>query len=147
MKWLIYFPPEVVLVVKNGNFTFGLLELILTDEVAWSTPFPPVVPSNGHAWWCYISIVRAHIGIWSGRSIPTQYWLIVVKNDNFICVWLQLIFADEVAYLPPLVWASSGEEWWFYNSTFRAHIGRWTGRSTPSSSFYWSLMVILHLYC
>ena len=25
----------------------------------------------------------------------------MVKNDNFICVWLELIFADEVADLPP----------------------------------------------
>ena len=159
MKWQIY-PP------RSGFSCQELQFYIWTDRAhidrwsGWSTPFPPVVPSNGHEWWCYISTVRAHIGIWSDRSTPTHYYLIVVKNDNFICVWLQLIFADEVAYLPPWyehpvvkngdftilhleliladeladlppVVASSGHEWWFYICTVRAHNVRCSGRSTP----------------
>ena len=28
----------------------------------------------------------------------------MVKNDNFIFVWLEFIFADEVADLPPHYW-------------------------------------------
>ena len=37
-----------------------------------------------------------------------------------------------LADLPPPVEASSGQEWHFYISTFRAHIGRSSsGRSTP----------------
>ena len=39
--------------------------------------------------------------------------------------------ADQLADLPPLVEASSGQEWQFYFSTVRAHIGRSTGKSTP----------------
>ena len=49
-------------------------------------------------------------------------------------VLLELILADQladqVAYLPPIL-ASSGQEWQFYISTVRVHIGRSTGRSTP----------------
>ena len=44
---------------------------------------------------------------------------------------LELILADQLADLTPLVVASSGPEWQFYISTIRAHSGRSTGRSTP----------------
>ena len=50
---------------------------------------------------------------------------------------LDLILADQLADLPPIL-ASSGPEWQFYISTIRAHIGRSTGRSTPQ---YWHLVV------
>ena len=45
--------------VKNGNFTFLLLELILADEVA---DLPPIVASSGQEWQYHISTVRDHIG-------------------------------------------------------------------------------------
>ena len=63
------------LLVKNGNFTFLLLELILAD-------LPPVVASSGQEWQFYIATVRAHIGRSSGRSAP-QVDLPVDLNGNF----------------------------------------------------------------
>ena len=45
---------------------------------------------------------------------------------------LELILADRLADLPP-VQASSGEERQFHIPTVRAHTGRSTGRSTPST--------------
>ena len=56
----------------------------------------------------------------------------MVINANFIFLPLELILADHLADLPP-VEASSGQEWQFHISTVRAHIGRSSGRSTPSS--------------
>ena len=41
-------PPYWHLVIKNGNFTFLLLELILADEVA-DLP-PPLLASSGQEW-------------------------------------------------------------------------------------------------
>ena len=38
--------------------------------------------------------------------------------------------ADQLTDLPMVV-ASSGQEWQYEISTFRAHIGRSTGRSSP----------------
>ena len=79
--------------VNNGNFTFVLLELILAD-------LPPP---------------------------PPKLWHLVVKNGNFTFVLLELILADEVADLladlPSPVVACHGQEWQFYISTVRAHIG------------------------
>ena len=60
MKWQIYSAQNWLLVVKNGNFTFLLLELILADGVA-DLPFPELA-SSGQEWQFYISTVRAHIG-------------------------------------------------------------------------------------
>ena len=51
MKWQIY-PPEVVLVVKNCNFTFGLIELILTDEV---DDLPPSLQ------WCHLMVMNGDV--------------------------------------------------------------------------------------
>ena len=45
--------------VKNANFTFLLLELILADQLA---DLPPVQASSGQEWQFHISTVRAHIG-------------------------------------------------------------------------------------
>ena len=55
----------------------------------------------------------------------------MVNNGNRTFLLLELIWADQLADLPP-VEASSGQEWHFHISTVRAHIGRSTGRSTPS---------------
>ena len=99
--------------VKNGNFTLLLLELILADEVADLL-----------------------------ADLTPQYLLLVVKNGDLTFLLLDLILADEVADLladlPPPVVATGGQEWWFYISTVRAHIGRWSGRSTH---YYWLLVV------
>ena len=127
--------------VKNGNFTFLLLELVLSDEVAdVLADIPPVLPSSGQEWQIHISTVRAHIGRWRGRSTP-QYWHLVVKNGDFTFLLLELVLSDEVADvladLPPVL-PSSGQEWQIHISTVRAHIGRWRGRSTPQ---YWHLVV------
>ena len=46
----------------------------------------------------------------------------MVKNDDFIFLLIELILADQVANLPPGE-AYSGQEWQFYISTVRAHIG------------------------
>ena len=54
--------------VKNGDMTFLLLELILADQLAdLPPPPPPVVASGGQEWQYEISTVRANIG----RSPPT----------------------------------------------------------------------------
>ena len=61
--WQIYSPQYRHLVVKNGNFTFLLLELILADLL------PQVQASSGQEWPFHISTVRAHIGRSTGRSV------------------------------------------------------------------------------
>ena len=66
--------------------------------------------------------VTAHIGRSTGRSTP-QYWHLVVKNGNFTFLLWELILADQLAALPPVV-ASSCQEWQFPISTVRDHIGR-----------------------
>ena len=63
--------------VKNGNFTFVLLELILADQLA-DLPPPPVEACSGQEWQFHISTVRAYIWRSTGRL-------------------LELILADEVA--------------------------------------------------
>ena len=88
------------LVVKNGNFTFLLVELILADQVA---DLPPVLASSGQEWQFHIVTVRTHIGRFTGRSFP-QYWHLVVKNSNFTFLLLELILADLLADLPPQYW-------------------------------------------
>ena len=65
--------------------------------------------SSGQEWQFHICTVRAHIGRSTGRS-TLQYWHLVVKNGDFTFLLLELIIADQVADLPPLV-ASSGQEW------------------------------------
>ena len=77
--------------VKNGNITFLLLELILADQLA---DLPLVEASSGQEWQYYISTFRAHIG------------------------------------------RSTGQEWQYEISTFKAHIGRSTGRS---SATHWQI--------
>ena len=55
----------------------------------------------------------------------------MAKNGNFTFILLELILADQLADLPnPPLEVSSGQEWQFEISTFTAHIGRSTGRST-----------------
>ena len=55
--------------VKNGNLTFLLLELILADHLADLTP--QVQTSSGQEWQFHISTVRAPIGRSPGIS-PLQ---------------------------------------------------------------------------
>ena len=74
------------LVVKNRNFTFLLLELILADHLA---DLPPVETSSGQEWQFHISTVRAH----TGRSS-------VLKYGNFTFLLSELILADQLADLP-----------------------------------------------
>ena len=60
------------LVVKNGNFTFLLLELILTDHLSDITP--QVQTSSGQEWQYEIATVRAHIGRLTDISSSGQEW-------------------------------------------------------------------------
>ena len=52
---------------------------------------------------------------------------------------LEFILADQLADLPSPIVASNGQEWQYVISTVRLHIGRSTGRSTPSRK--WHLVV------
>ena len=74
-------------VLKYGNFTFLLLELILADQVA---DLPHIEASSGQEWQFHISTVRAHIGR------PN-----VLKYGNFTFLLLELILADHLSDLPP----------------------------------------------
>ena len=51
--------------VKNGNFTFLLIEFILADQLA---DLPPSEACSGQEWQFHICTVRAHIG----RSTPSR---------------------------------------------------------------------------
>ena len=57
------------LVVKNGNFTFLLLDLILADEVAdLLAVYPPVLASSGQEWQFLIGLsflIRNERALWS----------------------------------------------------------------------------------
>ena len=48
-----------------------------------------------------------------------------------IFLMLELILADQLAYLLPLLKASSGQEWQYEISTVRGQTGRSTGISSP----------------
>ena len=65
--------------VKNGDMTFLLLELIWEDQLA---DLPPVEACSGQEWHFHISTVRAHIGI-------------------FTFLHLELMLADQLADLHP----------------------------------------------
>ena len=60
------------LVVRNGNFTYLLLELILADQQADLTP--QVQTSSGQEWQYEISTVRAHIIKSNDISSSGQEW-------------------------------------------------------------------------
>ena len=138
---------------------------------------PPVEASSGQEWQFKISILTAHIGRSSGRSKPPWQRHLVAKNGNFRFLFLKLIQADQVADLNPLqrhlvdkngnfrflflkviqadqvadlnppVEASSGQEWKFQISIFKAHIGRSSGRSKhPGRGIQWPRMAILDFY-
>ena len=113
------------LVVRNGNFTFLLLEFILADQLADLPPkYWHLVVKNDN----FTSLLlRVHIDRSTGRSTP-HYWHLVVQNSNFTFLLLEFILADQP---PPQVLAPIGQEWQFYISTVRVHIGRSHGRSTP----------------
>ena len=100
--------------VKNGNFTFLQLELILADQLA--DLIPQGQSSSGQEWQYEISTVRAHIGRSNGISTSQQ-------ECQFQILLLELILAD----LPLLVATASDEEWQYEISTVRPYIGRSTG--------------------
>ena len=60
------------LLVKNGDITFLLLELLLAEEVAdlLADLHPPVVTCSGQEWQFHISTVRDDIDGLTGRSTP-----------------------------------------------------------------------------
>ena len=58
--------------VKNGNFTFLELELILADQLADLTPQRQT--ASGEEWQHEISTVRAHIIQSNGLSSSGQEW-------------------------------------------------------------------------
>ena len=57
--------------------------------------------SSGQEWQFHISPVRAHIGRSSGRSTPSQYWHLVLKNGDMTFLLLELILADQLTDLSP----------------------------------------------
>ena len=110
--------------VKNGNFTFLLLELIL----AYQLPdlLPTVQVSSGQEWQFHIPTVRAHFCRSIGRSTPLlkassgQEWQCHISN-------VRAHIGSSTGRSTPLVQAFSGQEWQFHIPSVRAHIGR----STP----------------
>ena len=71
--------------------------------------------SSQEEWQFYISTVGAHIDRSTGRSTP-QYIHLVVKNENFTFLLLELILTDKLADL------------------------------LPSRVIYWSRLTISHFY-
>ena len=107
------------LVVKNGNFTLLLLELIQARSISRLTS--PLLA----IYWSRMVISHCYC--------QSSYWSIKWQISQQIY---------------HLLLASSRQEWQFYISVVKAHIGRSSGRSTPcSSSIQWSRMVISHCYC
>ena len=80
--------------VKNGNFTFLLLQFILANEVAG-------LPS-----WYWLLVVK------NGDFSFLLLELILADE-----------VADLLADLPPVL-TSSGQEWEFYISSVTVHIGK-----------------------
>ena len=85
--------------VKNGDFTFLPLEIILVYQLA---DLPPSRSASGSEGQFQIFTVRDHIGRSTGTPTP-QYWHVVVKNGNFRFLLLGIILAYQLADLPPLV--------------------------------------------
>ena len=80
--------------VKNGNFTFLLLEFILADQLA---DLPLVQASSGQEWQFHISTVRAHIGRSTGRSTPPVEASSARHHGMYImgCIWQPLWILEE----------------------------------------------------
>ena len=129
MKWQIYPPWYWHLVVKNGNFTFLLLGVILADKVPDLPPqYWHLLVKNSNITILLLELILAD----EVADLPPWYWHLVVKNGNFI-------FSTFRGYIgrlngrstptPVLAscgqeWPSTSQEWQFHNSTVRAHIGR-----------------------
>ena len=71
------------------------------------TDLPAIVALSAQEWQFHIPTVRAHIGRSTAYLTPC-WWHLVVKNGNFTFLLLELILADQLADLPPLVVTSSG---------------------------------------
>ena len=126
-----------ILVPRNGNFRFLLLQVVQADQLAYH---PPVEASSGQEWQFQIAIVKGHIGKSTGRSTPPSrgiqwprmsisdcycsrsyrqinwqmylpwYRYPVARNCNFRLLFLQVIQADQLADVPPPhVEASNGQ--------------------------------------
>ena len=81
----------------KGNFRFLLLEIILADQLAGLTPSRSASGSEGQF---QISTVRDHIGISTSRStLPVD--LPVDLKGNFRFLLLEIILADQLAHLTP----------------------------------------------
>ena len=80
--------------LKNGNFTFLLLEIILADELA--DLLSPVVVKNGDFTFLLLEIILA--------DLPP----VVVKNGDFTLLLLELILEDAVTDLLADLPSSSG---------------------------------------
>ena len=119
MRWQIYwqiYPPPCHLVVRNGDFTFLLLELLLADEVADLSPQMSTDPLN-------TTTLKL-------ADLPP--WHLVVKNGDFTFLLSELLLADEVADLPPNYWHLVVKNCNFIFLLLRVHISRSHGRFTHS---------------
>ena len=109
--------------VKNGNFTFLLLELILAYQL--EDLHPTVQASSGQEWQFCIPTVRDHIPRSTGISTPMvqassgQEWQFHIST-----VRAQVGRSTDRCTSP--LEASSGPEYQYEISTVRAHTGRST---------------------
>ena len=111
-------PQYWYLVVKNGNLTFLLLKFIWADEVADLPPHQSTIHP----------LTTATLNM---ADLPPS----TVHRSHEYCYTKLGRYTGRST--PPIL-ASSGQEWQFYISTVRDHIGRSSGRSTPQ---YWHLVV------
>ena len=123
------------LVVKNGNFTFLLLELILADHVA---DLPPqqmhLVVKNGNFTFLLLELILAGYV----ADLPFSRGIQWSKYGNFKFLLLELILAEQLADLPP----SRGIQWSKYgNYTFLLL------ELILADHIQWSRMGISHFYC
>ena len=79
-----------------ADLLFVLLELILTDQLA---DLPSSRSATRSEWQFEIFCVKAHMGRSTGRSTPID--LPLDLNGNLRFFMLELIWADQLADLPP----------------------------------------------
>ena len=90
-----------------------------------STPYPPILASNGQEWQFYISIVRVYIGRSTGRSTPPSTG-ISWSRMAITFLLLEFILADQLADLPPHWPQISGTPLHWISVTYRRmHIYPW----------------------
>ena len=113
--------------VKNSNFTFLLLELILADQVAdLFTPwYWHLVVKNGNFTFLLLELILVD----QVANLPPGYWHLVVKNAYWQIKWQ--IYWQIIS--TPWYWHLVVKEWQFH--LLLELVGRSSGRSTPQ---YWS---------